>query len=226
MAPELHDPLAAELWAARREARPIGAVGAIDAARGKRIADELYGALRAGGAAQVGWKLGFTDAAAQAKFRTDRPFWAPVFDSSVLPGPDLRRSALVAPLLEAEIAVVTDRQGTRVAACIEIADCRFPGWRVSRGEALADFGLQGAMRFGEPRAGVPDVHVVVRRNDEIVAEGSRPVSAALELLGWLDAAARTSLVATGSIIAPIPLTPGRWSADFGPLGQLDLEVAP
>ncbi len=232
MDPIFEDALAGRLWAARHDAVPIDPVPRIDVQRGERVSAELYAAIRRVGAAQVGWKLAFTDAATQGKFGTDRPFSAPVFDSSILSGAEVRRSALIAPLLEAEVAVFVDGPVVRPAACIEIADCRFPNWEISLGEALADFGLQGAMRFGQPRAEVGTVDVVVRRNGVVIATGSRLVETALGQLRLLDGRLTSSasrgaiVIATGSMIQPVPLTAGWWELDFGPLGRLDLDVKP
>jgi 2-keto-4-pentenoate hydratase len=56
------------------------------------------------------------------------------------------------PKLEAEVGLVLDGSAEpQVTACVEIADCRFAGWRPPPGVAVADFGLQGAMVFGPGR---------------------------------------------------------------------------
>jgi 2-keto-4-pentenoate hydratase len=227
---EFRDPLAEALWRARRDATTIAPPDRAEMTveRGERVAAELYRAVEAGGGRQVGWKIGAGDAAAQQRFGTDRPFTAPVLDSSCLrDGARLRLAGLVAPRLEAEIGLRFDGGSPAVLPCIEIIDRRFADWDVKIAEVLADFGLQGAMVFGEPAASGPEVRAVVRRDGEVVAEGAGAVSAAVatvrDALGERRLAA-APLVASGSLITPVPLRPGRHQVDFGELGTLHLEV--
>jgi 2-keto-4-pentenoate hydratase len=103
------DPLAGALWRARRDATMIAPTDHTELTpeRGERVAAELYRAIEAGGGRQVGWKIGAGDAAAQARFGTDRPFTAPVLDASCLrDGAAPRLAGLVAPRLEAEIGLL------------------------------------------------------------------------------------------------------------------------
>jgi 2-keto-4-pentenoate hydratase len=227
---DFQDPLASALWSARRGGTTIAPSdgGELTLERADRVATELYGALEAGGGRQVAWKIGAGDAAAQERFGTDRPFTAPVHDDHVVrDGATLSLANLVAPRLEAEIGLRFDGDPPTVLPCIEIIDCRFPGWRIKIAEVLADFGLQGAMVFGEPRACGPEVHAVVRRDGEVLAEASGAVDAAAAIarqaLGE-QRLARFPLVASGSLITPVPLEPGRHEIDFGELGSLRLEV--
>lgn len=227
---DFKDPLARALWLARRDAATIEPPnpGELTLERAGRVAAELYRAIEAGGGRQVGWKIGAGDAAAQARFGTDRPFTAPVHDPSCLEdGATLRLEGLVAPRLEAEIGLRFDGGSPAVLPCIEIIDCRFPGWRIKIAEVLADFGLQGAMLFGEPRPCGPEVRAVVRRGGEVIADGAGAVDSAVatvrEALGDQRLAA-VRLVASGSLITPVPLEPGRHEVDFGELGTLRLEV--
>src|SRR6266536_1414323 len=179
---EFEDPLAAALWEARRHGTTIAPLdrGELTLDRAERVAAELYQTVEAEGGRQVAWKIGAGDAAAQARFGTDRPFTAPVLDASCLrDGATLRLASLVAPRLEAEIGLRFDGGSAAVLPCIEIIDCRFPGWQIKIAEVLADFGLQGAMLFGEPRPSGPQVRAVVRRDGEVVAEGAGTVSSAV-----------------------------------------------
>jgi 2-keto-4-pentenoate hydratase len=228
---EFQDPLAAALWRARRDAATIAPPDRAELSpeRAERVAAELYRAIEAGGGRQVGWKIGAGDAAAQARFGTDRPFTAPVLDASCLrDGATLRLAGMVAPRLEAEIGLRFGGDAPALLPCIEIIDCRFPGWEVKIAEVVADFGLQGAMVFGEPGPSGPEVRAVVRRDGEVAAEGAAAVSAAVAtVLQALDEERLTAapLVASGSLITPLPLQPGRHEVDFGQLGTLELEVA-
>jgi 2-keto-4-pentenoate hydratase len=227
---EFQDPLAAALWRARREGATIAPPDRAEMTpeRGERVAAELYRAIETGGGRQVGWKIGAGDKAAQQRFGADRPFTAPVMDASCLrDGATLSLAGMVAPRLEAEIGLRFDGASPSVLPCVEIIDCRVPGWDVQIAEALADFGLQGAMVFGEPAESGPEVRAVVRRDGEVVAEGAGSVPAAVDTVrGVLDERrlAAAPLVASGSLITPLPLEPGGWEVDFGQLGRLRLEV--
>jgi 2-oxopent-4-enoate/cis-2-oxohex-4-enoate hydratase len=227
---DFQDPLAAALWAARREGATVSFSGGgeLTLERADRIATELYGALESGGGRQVAWKIGAGDAAAQQRFGTDRPFTAPVHSSYVLTdGATLSLAGMVAPRLEAEIGLRFDSESPAVLPCVEIIDCRFPGWDIQIAGVLADFGLQGAMVFGQPAATGPEVHAVVRRDGEVLAEASGSVEAAAavsrQALGERRLA-QFPLVASGSLITPVPLEQGSHEIDFGELGRLRLEV--
>ncbi len=231
--PNFDDSLAADLWRARRDAATVGTAGEVglDAERCERVAAELYRAVASEGGHQVAWKIGAGDAAAQERFGTDRPFTAPVYDSSCLPdGASLRLSGLVAPRLEAEIGLRFDAGAggaPTVLPCIEIIDCRFPGWKVKIAAILADFGLQAAMMFGQPGTAADEVEAVVRRDGQEVATGSGAVAGAVAVVrGALgdQRLAEVPLVASGSLVAPVPLEPGSHEVDFGQLGSLRLEV--
>lgn len=227
---DFQDPLAAALWAARRGGATVSSSSGpeLSLERADRIATELYGALEAGGGRQVAWKIGAGDAAAQQRFGTDRPFTAPVHSSYVLTdGATLSLASMIAPRLEAEIGLRFDSESPAVLPCVEIIDCRFPGWDIKIAGVLADFGLQGAMVFGGPGASAPEVRAVVRRDGEVLAEGSGSVEAAAatsrQALGE-QRLAQFPLVASGSLITPVMLEPGSHEIDFGGLGRLRLEV--
>src|SRR6266511_2528784 len=195
---EFEDPLAAALWEARRHGTTIAPLdrGELTLDRAERVAAELYQTVEAEGGRQVAWKIGAGDAAAQARFGTDRPFTAPVLDASCLrDGATLRLASLVAPRLEAEIGLRFDGGSAAVLPCIEIIDCRFPGWQIKIAEVLAE--------------GAGTV--------------SSAVAATRDALGEQRLAA-VPLVASGSLITPVPLEPGRHEVDFGELGTLHLEV--
>lgn len=232
------DPIAAALWQARLNASTIDPAlrpaGGLPPERATEVAAEVYAALRQTGARQVGWKLAATDPRVQARFRTNAPFYAPVFDATLIPdGSTVSLGQLVAPIFEAEIGLRVEGEHVVAFPCVELADCRFPGWNVIYTDGTADFGLQGLMLFGEPGEQVSTVEVVVSHDGQEVARGAKAVSEAVESLRWLEAQLGTRLgadgpvwVATGSLIAPPPVRPGRWVADFGPFGKLTLTFEP
>jgi 2-keto-4-pentenoate hydratase len=235
--PGFVDPLAADLWRARRLGRAITDGSwpkrVVDVRRGKAIAAELYDALEADEARFVGWKIGASDAALQTKLGTDRPFFAPIFDAAASPaGKPVRLATLVAPRLEAELAVVIDGSSARLSPCIEIADCRIAGWDISIGDAIADFGLQGQMIFGTPvTTARAHVDVTVVHDGVTVVQACPEIEPAIRA-GWEvytthranPRRRQPTVVATGSVIAALPLSVGSWSIDFDGLGRLAFEV--
>lgn len=230
------DPVAAALWSARAAARGIDALERLSLTHANEIADALYARLRERGARQIGWKIAATDPVAQRRFQTDGPFAAPLFDVSVLPGDSrLSLASLVAPVLEAEIGVRLLGGLATILPCIEIADCRVRDWRVSFAEAVADFGLQGAMVLGESVgiAVAGGLEVNISCDGEVISRGIADVPAALSRARTLRvpsdatfAAGTAVVVATGAVLPPLPLTAGRWTVSFGALGSLSLDVVP
>jgi 2-keto-4-pentenoate hydratase len=195
------------------------------------IATQLYAALRADGARQVGWKLGLTDEGGQRRLGAAGPFVAPIFDTTRLfNGATVSLARFTQPRVEVEIGFALSADGITVLPCIEIADCHFPGWRIALGPALADFGLHGAALFGEPAGpadAFSDVTVSVSHDGRQLLEGSTEMQRAVELAVRLAPAyAGDTLVASGRITDLVPLEVGEWTADFGALGKVELTVGP
>jgi hypothetical protein len=223
------------LWHARLSALPVGDYltnSPLSREAAESVAASLYSRLAASGGKKIGWKVAATSPAAQAAFGIEGPFAAPVYDTNhVRAGATISLSSFIAPLFEAEIALVRGGEHHFAAACIEIADSRWGTWRLTGAQALADFGLLGALVLGEPYARPEDeLEVVVRHDDvHVFNVAARPEwPRAEELLrmdrnsGDLDA----YFVATGAVSTPVPLREGRWCADFGVLGELTLNVSP
>lgn len=230
------DPVAAALWSARAAAQGIDALERLPLTRANEIADVLYARLRERGARQIGWKIAATDPVAQRRFQTDGPFAAPLFDVSVLPDDSrLSLASLVAPVLEAEIGVGLVGGLATILPCIEIADCRVRDWNVSLAEAVADFGLQGAMVLGESVgiAVAGGLEVKISCDGKVISRGIADLPAALSRARTLEdasvsifAAGTAVVIATGSVLPPLPLAVGRWTVSFGALGSLSLDVVP
>lgn len=194
-----------------------------------RITRELYAAIEAGGAQQIGWKIGATDQAVQSLLGTDSPFAAPLYDNTMLrAGEPISLGSLVAPRLEPEIGLRFGPAGVVPLPCLEIADCRVRDWRVSLAGAIADFGLHGLVLFGEEVTASSDPEVVVVHNGTEVARARASLAAAARMIDTLAAGSLESgaLVATGSVVPAIPLSAGTWHVAFGPLGELALKVDP
>jgi 2-keto-4-pentenoate hydratase len=217
------DPLAQRLWTARAERRvlaPDDGWAAVDHPRAAAIAAELY--RRAGANPPTAWKLGALDEPARARLGLDRPLVAPVLPDGLHTDAgevtlDLAR--FCQPKLEAEVGLVLDGSGPlEVAACVEIADCRFADWLPPPRIAVADFGLQGAMVFGPGRPAPDEVGVEVRHDGRAVATGRAAVAdltARLDLVRPLLAGGTGRvLVATGAMTPLLDAAPGRWEFAF------------
>jgi 2-keto-4-pentenoate hydratase len=231
--------MAGELWRARAAGRCVDPEvwpdGGLKPDHGRAIAQELYAALGAAGSRRVGWKLGATDPAVQALLRTDRPFAAPVYDTAVIsPGGRIEMSRLVAPRIEAELAILIENGTPFVSVCIEVADSRLADWDLTLGDAIADFGLQAHMTFGDlsPIRFSGPVDIVISHNGEPRASACPSLASALAAARRLSEQSPLGpdfevggLIATGSATPPLTLLPGFWMVDFGVLGRLGLEVA-
>ena len=217
------DPLAERLWTARAERRVLGpddGWAAVDHPRAAAIAAEVY--RRAGANPPAAWKLGALDGPTRARLGLDRPLVAPVLPDGLHTDAgtvtlDLAR--FCQPKLEAEVGLVLDESGEpAVAACVEIADCRFAGWLPPPGVAVADFGLQGAMVFGPGRPAPDEIGVEVRHDGRAVAAGRvavADVTTRLDLVRpLLPEGTGPVLVATGAMTPLLDAAPGRWEFVF------------
>ena len=192
----------------------------MDHPRAAAIAAEVY--RRAGANPPAAWKLGALDGPTRARLGLDRPLVAPVLPDGLHTDAgtvtlDLAR--FCQPKLEAEVGLVLDESGEpAVAACVEIADCRFAGWLPPPGVAVADFGLQGAMVFGPGRPAPDEIGVEVRHDGRAVAAGRvavADVTTRLDLVRpLLPEGTGPVLVATGAMTPLLDAAPGRWEFVF------------
>jgi 2-keto-4-pentenoate hydratase len=226
----LSDPLSSALWQARASVTPLrrAAWPVVSAERGEAVAAELYAALRAGGAALRGAKLGATDEPSQRSLGATGPLIAPIHDSTALEdGATISLADLIVPRLEPEVGIRVEDGEVLVVPCIEIIDSSW-SWDATIGHLTADFGGQARMMFGAAVPPPPQVDVVVRHDDRQEAAGGRELEQVLPALARARAAIGeldelpVALVATGTIVPAIPLTAGRWVVDFGALGTLEL----
>ncbi len=209
-----------------RALRPNALDQNLSIADAELVGRELYDAFEQAGSRRIGWKIGATDPAVQANLGSSGPFAAPLYElTSISSGARVSLSSLVAPRLEPEIGLLVDRDGLRPLPCLEIADCRISDWRVSFPAAIADFGLHGLVMFGPAGESPDDLEVTVSRDSEEIIRTVASIPSAVgatEILS--DALGHSDLIATGSLTAAIPLSPGTWKVDFGSLGSLTLEV--
>jgi 2-keto-4-pentenoate hydratase len=229
----VRDPRAREIWEARASATPIDGTewGEVSIDEAWSMFAELGAALEASGAPQIGAKIGEPDAETQARMGLNGPVVAKTYANSLLEdGATLKLSDLVSPLFEMEIGIRLGPDGAKPVPCIEIVDSRFD-WKTEGGQMIADFASSAHLLFGPVAEDPPaTVTAVASRDGEVVAEGTRELQEALGKLPKVEPALPGEpyrgehLIATGSLNAPGPLTPGEWEFDFGDLGKLTLTV--
>ncbi len=139
---------------------------------GYDIARRIYEVRIAEGEKPIGCKIGFVNRLIWPKQSESptfhAPIWTPIFDATVFyaeanhAAMSLKRA--LQPRIEAEIvfrmktAPAADCTMHDLADCIEwmahgieITACPFPGWEFETADAIAAFGLHGALIVGEPR---------------------------------------------------------------------------
>ncbi len=228
----LDDLLARALWEAWCNHRVVDlpdlAWAGLTVDRATAIANELY--VRLADTPSGAWKLGGLDPKTRTLAGLSAPLVAPVPSTGLSVGVSemtLSLASFVQPRLEAEVGVAIRDSGMRLVPCVEVADCRFPEWRVPLAAGLADFGLQGAMMFGPDYAPVDEVHVSVRHDGRRVGSGQLAWSEAVSRLGLVPSRqdAPPVYVATGAITAQFDARPGRWEFEFRGLTTLSLTLS-
>lgn len=167
--------LAHQLIDARTHSHPLEPLSAgqalsVDDAYG--IARRIYDVRIAEGEVPVGRKIGFVNRVLWPKEEASptihAPIWTPLFNTTVIEAQDnvatLNIRGAMQPRIEAEIvfrlkqAPAPDATMHDLAECIEwmahgieIVVCPFPGWKFETADAVAAFGMHGALIIGEPR---------------------------------------------------------------------------
>ncbi len=215
------------LWEARRTGVPLdpaaGPWPELTQAQAAEVAEEQY----ARDGVSRSWKLGALDAAAQRFLGIDAPVCVPLLGDAAetdVTEVHLSRAGLVTPRFEVEIGVLLDGVDVYPVPCVEIADCRFAGWRLPPYGMTADLALQGRMLFGPPGVVTGDVEVTVDHDGRRAVTGTASWQEAVARLDLLDDHTAADRVATGAITALVDCAPGRWDFDFGTLGHLAVTV--
>ena len=197
----------------------------------------------------VGRKIGLTAKAVQTQLGVDQPDFGVLFaDMEIADGGDLRRSLVLQPKAEAEVAIVLAQDLTSLdvsaedvaaateyaVAAIEIVDSRIDDWKISFADTVADNGSSAFYVLGrerKPLAGL-DLYtcgMVLEVNGRIASlgAGAACLGHPLEAAAWLArtlAANGTALsagdvVLTGALGPMVALTSGdRVEAKIGGLG--------
>jgi 2-oxo-3-hexenedioate decarboxylase len=210
------------------------------------IAWEIDARRRARGECPVGRKIGFTNRTIWAEYGVWAPIWSHVYDSTVHHAPDggarVAIGHLLQPRIEPEIQLhfVRTPPVTRDEAAIlesvdwiahgfEIVQSVYRDWRFKQVDAIAAFGLHGALVVGR-RVLVRDIEdcaaklrtftIALSRDDGRTASGSganvldTPLLAFAHLAETLAAQARFApvqageIVSTGTLTRALPIAPG------------------
>ena len=217
------------------------------------VAARVRAARALRGETAVGRKIGFTNTTILARYGMTGPIWNHVFDSTVQTegaGTEINVAAFAEPRIEPEIVLLLGRApaaGMDTAAlldCVdavahgfEIVQSVFPGWKFSAAEAVAAFGLHGALVVGpwHPIAAdrarwgaeLADFTVTLFRNGTAVDTGHarHVLGGPVKALGYLVAAladrpdcpalSAGEIITTGTLTDAWPIRPGeRWSTEL------------
>jgi 2-oxo-3-hexenedioate decarboxylase len=218
-----------------------------------RVSAEILRRRRARGEKPIGRKIGFTNRTIWAEYGVAVPIWACVYDSTVTyfdePGGRLAIGHLVQPRIEPEIVLhfksaprVTEDE-SELLSCVdwiahgyEVVQCHYPDWKFGAADAIAAFGLHGALVVGprRPVEGRADVihklrtfTITLARNGRMERQGGgsnvldSPLLAVAHLLDVLkdqqgfEPLQAGELVTTGSLTSPAPIRSGEtWNTDL------------
>ncbi len=215
-----------------------GRVAGFDLAAGYALGARLALRRIERGERVVGRKLGFTNRALWEQLGVDAPFWSFVYDSTVLfanaGDGHVAIDRMAQPRLEPELAVhfasappaLADAAELLecidwIAPAIEIVQCHFPDWRFRTQDAIADFGVHGALVVGPPTAigaledplrSLAEFTIVLKRDGEAVAVGSgdrvlgSPLRALAYVLAGVEGQAGWDPLLAGDIVTTGTLT--------------------
>jgi 2-keto-4-pentenoate hydratase len=236
--------LAARLLAAEAACAPIDPIaadlGTKDVASAYAVQAEVTRRGLAGGRRLVGRKIGLTSKAVQQQLGVDQPDYGALFaDMEIATGGEVRTAGLIQPRIEAEIAVVLDRDLPEqdvtigelmravafVVPALEIVDSRIKDWKITLLDTVADNGSSARFVLGAAPKRLTDLDLeacgmAMTRNGEIVSVGSgaaclgHPLKAALWLARAMSAAGHSlragDVVLTGALGPVSPATSGEF----------------
>ncbi|GAA0910793.1 2-keto-4-pentenoate hydratase [Pseudonocardia zijingensis] len=248
--------LAAELESAEASARPIEPLSerfpGLTEADAYAIQDITLRRRLAAGATLSGHKIGLTSEAMRRQLGVEDPDYGYVLSSRVLRSGDrLPASELIAPMIEAELAVELSRDleppvtpdqvaaaTAAVHASLEIIDSRVRDWRIGLIDTVADNASCARVILGESTANppaLPEVGLRLFRNGEQAAtgQGSDVLGDPLRAVAWLaDTLHRYGrrvragqVVFTGSLHAALPVVAGdHVEARFEGIGAVSIHI--
>lgn len=269
----LADRYAHRLLDARAQARcipPLSAGAPLSLTDAYDIAQRILAIRTAQGETAIGRKIGFltpgTVPAYGVPSAAGTLFWGYLFDATVryvdqdhcvqsLAGalqpciaPQIVFRLARTPAADASVEALADCLEW-IAHGVEIVVCPFPGWQCEVVDAIAAFGLHGALLIGEPKilsaasrrnlaTFWPDASVSLSCGGSLVGAGfgselmGGPLHALWHLHQLLQTQAQCAQLAAGDIIASgswcaaYPVAPGQdWSTAFSNLGLHGLNIS-
>jgi 2-keto-4-pentenoate hydratase len=203
--------------------------------RGTRAMLALREQRLAAGERPLGWKVGFGSPEAFERLGTDRPLAGFLTDRSLLPdGARVDIGGWTNPSLELEVAVYIGPGGeiANTSAAIELVDVAPPSTDPSEilaGNIYHRHVILGPARERARVTGrlLKDGVEIARADDPEAATGEigAVVRGVGELLEHFGAGLREGdVVITGSVFAPVAVTPGHYETELPPLGGLRVDL--
>jgi 2-keto-4-pentenoate hydratase len=234
--------VARRLREAERMRRPVAPfaheLGERDIAAGYAVQNINVRHWTESGRRMVGRKIGLTNEAVQRQLGVDQPDYGTLFvDMQIGDGDGIARARLIAPRIEAEIAVImvkdlaTPEPGmaelvgaiASVVPALEIVDSRIADWKIGIVDTIADNGASAGFVLGpepKPPAGVDLAArgMTLFRNGDVASRGAgsdclgHPLNAALWLAHRLAAVGAPlragDVVLTGALGPMVEARPG------------------
>lgn len=251
--------IALRLWEAEHRVEPIlpfadqiGANGIAEAYRIQRA--NITRGLEAGRVLR-GRKIGLTSRAVQKQLGVDEPDYGTLFaDMEIKTGGTLDHSALIAPKIEAEIALFIGQDVTEAgmdeaalgahvsaaASSLEIVDSRLKDWQIGILDTIADNGASACFVLGEMRVPLSEIdlgqcRMELLRNGTVVSEGTgaETLGHPLKALAWLadilikhgQPLLAGDIVLTGALGPVVPIAVGdHFEAVFDGLSPVALRI--
>ncbi len=219
--------------------------------------DDAYAVQAAGiglrleaGETIVGGKLGFTSRAMQQAMGVDHPNRGWLTDAMLLHDTSVPLDRLIHPKIEPEIAFLLGRDleppvtpadvidaTVAVAACLEVVDSRYDGFRFSAFDNIADNSSSGMVALGDPirpegiRLDMLGLAVYADGELFATAAGAAALDHPAAAVAWMANHSERPLqaghvVISGGLTSPIDLHPGTVvTAEFDHLGTIELAAS-
>jgi 2-keto-4-pentenoate hydratase len=221
-----------------------------------QVQAELARRRLASGARLIGRKIGITSAAVQQQLGVNEPDFGALFgDMEIEHCGTVALNNLIQPRIEAEIALVLDRELERpdttiselmravsfAAPALEIVDSRIADWKISIVDTIADNGSSARFVLGNTIRKLTDIDLLtcgmsMTKNGSVVSVGSgaaclgHPLKAALWLVRKLAESGEPvragDLILTGALGPMANVSPGEtFEARISDLGSVKVNFA-